>query len=156
MLLIGVDYMKNEDGTVPSYESGFAHYEFKSSDDLLRVAKTYSKIERSNGKIERGIDYTERKAKNDFNALAVERQTNSIETIKKMKTKKTYSSKESFEAKNPYVLVQFETQDQRTIATIEKSFTNKKSADKYFENYGNRGQEVITRNKYNSIISNLM
>lgn len=41
MLLIGVDYMKNEDGSVPSYESG---------------------------------NYTERKAKNDFNALAIERQ----------------------------------------------------------------------------------
>lgn len=74
MLLIGVDYMKNEDGTVPYYESGLAHYEFKTSDDLFEVAKNYSKIERSNGKIERGIDYTERKAKNDFNALAIERQ----------------------------------------------------------------------------------
>lgn len=74
MLLIGVDYIKNEDGTIPSYESGLAHYEFKSSSDLLSVAKTYSKIERSNGKIEKGIDYTELKAKNDFNALAVERE----------------------------------------------------------------------------------
>lgn len=78
----------------------------------------------------------------------IERQTNSIETLKKMKTQKFYSSKEEFEAKNPYVLVQFETRNGSTIATIEKSFTNKKSADKYFENYGNRGQEVMTRKQY--------
>lgn len=74
MLLIGADYDKDEDGTVPCYESGIAHYEFKSSEALFEVAKTYSKIDRGNRKIEKGIDYTERKAKKDFNALAIERK----------------------------------------------------------------------------------
>ena len=73
-----------------------------------------------------------------------------------MKTTNTYSSKEEFEAKNPYVLVQFETIDNRTFTSIVKSFTNKKSADKYFENYGNRGQEVMTRRKYDNEASMCM
>lgn len=69
---------------------------------------------------------------------------------------KTYSSKEEFEAKNPYVLVQFEVYDNQTFSSIVKSFTNKKSADKYFENYGNRGQEVMTRRKYENEASMCM
>ena len=73
LLLIGVSYCKNEDGTVPHYESGMAHYEFKSPEDLLNVAFDYRKIERANGKIELGRNYTLRKAKNDFEALAIER-----------------------------------------------------------------------------------
>lgn len=74
LLLIGVDYIKHSDSTVPSCESGFAHYEFKSAESLFSVASDYYKIERSNGNIELGKDYTIRKAKNDFNALAVERE----------------------------------------------------------------------------------
>ena len=73
-----------------------------------------------------------------------------------MKTQKTYSSKEEFEAKNPYVLVQFETIDNSTFTSVVKSFTNKKSADKYFEDYGNRGQEVMTRRKYDNEASMCM
>ena len=73
LLLIGVNYHKNEDGTVPCYESGLAHYEFKDFESLFNVASDYWKIERNNGKIEKGSDYTLRKAKKDFNALAEER-----------------------------------------------------------------------------------
>jgi hypothetical protein len=73
LLLIGADYHKNEDGSVPCYESGIAHYEFNSPSDLYNVASEYRKIERANGKIEFGRHYTARKAKNDFEALAVER-----------------------------------------------------------------------------------
>lgn len=62
---------------------------------------------------------------------------------------KTYSSKEEFERKNPYVLVTFEVIEGQTFASIAKSFTNKKTADKYYENYGHRKQEVMTRTKYN-------
>ena len=62
---------------------------------------------------------------------------------------KTYSSKEEFERKNPYVLVTFEVIEGQTFASITKSFTNKKTADKYYENYGHRKQEVMTRTKYN-------
>ena len=61
---------------------------------------------------------------------------------------KTYNSKEEFEAKNPYVLVTFETRDNETIATIEKSFTNRKSALRYFEEHGHNKQEVMTRKQY--------
>ena len=74
LLLIGANYDKNVDGTVPSYESGLAHYEFKSAESLFDVASDYYKIERANGNIELGKDYTLRKAKNDFKALAVERE----------------------------------------------------------------------------------
>ena len=74
LLLIGVDYIKNSDGTVPYYESGLAHYELKSAESLFKVASDYYKIERANGNIELGKNYTIRKAKNDFNRLAVERQ----------------------------------------------------------------------------------
>lgn len=73
LLLIGADYIKHSDGTVPSYESGLAHYEFKSAEALFNVASDYHKIERANGNIELGKDYTIRKAKNDFNALAIDR-----------------------------------------------------------------------------------
>jgi len=61
---------------------------------------------------------------------------------------KTYSSKEEFETKNAYVLVTFETRDNKTIATIDKSFTNKKSAQRYFEKHGHNHQEVMTRKQY--------
>lgn len=74
LLLIGVGYDKHSDGTVPCYESGLAHYEFNSAESLFSVASDYYKIERSNGNIEYGKDYTIRKAKNDFKALAVERE----------------------------------------------------------------------------------
>ena len=73
-----------------------------------------------------------------------------------MRTQKKYSSKEEFEAKNPYVLVQFETMNNRTFTSVVKSFTNKKSADKYFEKYGNMGQEVMTRRKYDNEASMCM
>ena len=68
---------------------------------------------------------------------------------KTMKTTKSWASKEEFEAKMPYVLVQFETINDSTYSSITKSFSNKKSADRYFEKYGNRGQEVMTRRKFN-------
>lgn len=61
-----------------------------------------------------------------------------------------YSSKEEFERKNPYVLVNFETVDSRSIATIVKSFTNKKTAMRYLENFGNGKQEIMTRKKFMS------
>jgi len=61
---------------------------------------------------------------------------------------KTYNSKEEFEAKNPYVLVTFETYDNKTVATIEKSFTNRKSAQRYYEERGHNKQEIMTRKQY--------
>ena len=64
-----------------------------------------------------------------------------------MKTK-MYSSKEEFEKAHPYVIVQFEVVNGETIATIEKAFTYKRDADRYLERHGNRGQEVMTRNKF--------
>ena len=66
-----------------------------------------------------------------------------------MATQKTCSRKEEFEAKNPYVIVVFEIHDNKTIATIEKSFTNKKSANKYLDDHcANSHYEVMTRNQY--------
>ena len=69
---------------------------------------------------------------------------------------KIYSSKEEFERKNPYVLVTFEVIDGSTFAKIAKSFTNKRTADLYYENYGHRKQEVMTRKKYNREASNCL
>lgn len=69
---------------------------------------------------------------------------------------KTYSSKEEFEKKNPYVLVTFEVINGSTYATITKSFSNKRTADLYYENYGHRNQEVMTRKKYNREASNCL
>lgn len=75
LLIIGQNYMKNEDGSVPDYESGIAHYEIKSAEDLYSLGKSYYKVERFNGNIEKGDDYTLIKAKNDFKHLAKERIT---------------------------------------------------------------------------------
>ena len=69
---------------------------------------------------------------------------------------KTYSSKEEFEKKNPYVLVTFEVINGSTYATITKSFSNKRAADAYYEKYGHRKQEVMTRVKYNREASNCL
>jgi len=63
-----------------------------------------------------------------------------------MKTRTMYNSKKEFERLNPYVLVHFETIKGKTIATIDKSFTNRKTAERYKEN-NNLGSnfEVMTR-----------
>lgn len=75
LLILGKNYIKNEDGSVPDYENGIAHYEIKSAEDLYYLGKSYYKIERFNGNIEKGADYTLNKAKNDFKHLAQERIT---------------------------------------------------------------------------------
>lgn len=75
LLIIGKNYDKNMDGSVPSYESGLSHYELSSPESLFKIAKTYYKVERFNGNIEFGKDYTITKAKNDFKNLSVERNT---------------------------------------------------------------------------------
>ena len=73
-----------------------------------------------------------------------------------MTTSRIYSSKEDFETKNPYVLVSFETINGTTFPTIDKSFSNKKSADKYYREKGTKNQEVMTRRKFNKEASMCM
>lgn len=75
LLILGHNFIKNEDGSVPDYERGIAHYEIKSAEDLYYLGKSYYKVERFNGNIEKGADYTLNKAKNDFKYLAQERIT---------------------------------------------------------------------------------
>jgi hypothetical protein len=74
-----------------------------------------------------------------------------MKTNKKILIMKTtiYSSKEEFERKNPYVLVAFEVMDDQTFSKIEKSFTNKKTAERYNEQFFHNKLEVMTRKKYN-------
>ena len=59
-----------------------------------------------------------------------------------------YSSREEYERRNPYVLVNFEEVDCRMIVSIVKSFTNKKTAFRYLEKIreweaGNNDKEAI-------------
>ena len=62
--------------------------------------------------------------------------------------KQIYSSREEFESRNPYVLVNLETVDGRMIVAIVKSFTNKKTAFRYLEKFGNGKQEIMTRKQF--------
>jgi len=69
-----------------------------------------------------------------------------------------YSSKEEFEAKHPYVLVEFNTYENQTIATVFKSFTSKKVGENYIINNGlSRASnlDLMTRTKYDKIICSL-
>ena len=66
-----------------------------------------------------------------------------------MATSRIYSNKDDFETKNPYVLVSFETINGSSFPAIDKSFINKKSADKYYREKGTKNQEVMTRRKFN-------
>lgn len=59
-----------------------------------------------------------------------------------------YSSREEYERRNPYVLVNFEEVDCRMIVSIVKSFTNKKTAFRYLEKFGNGKQEIMTRKQF--------
>lgn len=59
-----------------------------------------------------------------------------------------FSSREEAERLTPYVLVSFETHDNRTFASIVKSFSCKRTADNYVAKNGYNCCEVMTRNKY--------
>ena len=67
-----IDYYfaENEDGSVPSWEAGYAHYNIHRPKDLYEIAKEYRKIDRGYCGIELGKNYTMKKATNDFNRYA--------------------------------------------------------------------------------------
>lgn len=50
-------------------DGGLENYSFTTAERLHKVASTYDHVDRGNGKIEPGSEYTLRKARNDFAAF---------------------------------------------------------------------------------------
>lgn len=51
------------------YARSLADYEFDSPESMHKTASRYSQVKRPGGKVEKGDDYTLRKAKNDWKKL---------------------------------------------------------------------------------------